>query len=194
MTPIILGSTSPRRKEILGFFNVPFIQVSPPFDELSVPFDGDPAQYALEIARGKAVSLAPLYPSHAILTADTVVYCNGKPYAKPADDAEALAMLTELAGKWQSVFTGMTLKTPTQEEVFVEETRVLFHAATPQQLEHYHKGIPCLDKAGAWAIQGAGSIIAERVEGCWYNAMGLSIAGLRHLLGLVDIDLWNHLK
>lgn len=194
MTPLILGSQSPRRREILGFFTLPFIQVSPPFDELTVPFEGDPGHYAQQIALGKARSLAPLYPNEIILTADTVVYCEGKSYAKPADDADALAMLTELAGKWQSVYTGMAIKTASEEHLFVEETRVLFHAATPQQLERYHKGIPCLDKAGSWAIQGAGSIIAERVEGCWYNCMGLSITGLAQLLGKVGIDLWDYLK
>lgn len=191
---IVLGSQSPRRREILSFFSLPFTQASPHFDEESVPFNGDPAQFAITISRGKAISLQPLFPKEIILTADTVVYREGKAYGKPSNDAEALAMLRELAGKWHSVFTALTIKTAAEEHSLCQESRVEFFAATDEQLKRYHQGIHCLDKAGSYAIQGAGGILVRRIDGCYYNVMGLPLHGLATLLDKVGIDLWNHLQ
>lgn len=191
---LVLGSQSPRRREILNFFNLAFIQANPSFDELSVAFEKSPEQYAIDIARGKAISLLPVYPQHIILTADTVVYCEGKVYGKPNDYADALRMLRELAGRWHSVFTALTLKTTNEEHTICEESRVQFQAATDHQLERYCQAIHCLDKAGGYAIQTAGGVIVRRVEGCYYNVMGLPIAGLCTILSKVGIDLWDYLK
>ena len=86
---LILGSQSPRRKEILEYFSLPFQQVKPPFDEEAVPYTGDPIAYVRELSQGKAFSLAERFPKQPILTADTIVWKEGQVYNKPKDSAEA---------------------------------------------------------------------------------------------------------
>jgi septum formation protein len=107
---LILGSTSPRRKEILGTFSVQFDQVSSDFDEESVPFDGDPRKFAIHVATGKAKALEKKYPHLPILTADTIVYRDGKLFQKPKTLDEAETMLTELSSGEQEVYTGVADK------------------------------------------------------------------------------------
>ena len=107
---IILGSQSPRRKEILDHFLVPFIQVPSDFDEESVPYEGNPAAHAQLLSQKKNETLASQYPEDVILTADSVVFCNGKLYNKPRDEEEAFSFLTDFCGSWQSVFTGVTVR------------------------------------------------------------------------------------
>ena len=85
---LILGSQSPRRKEILNYFAIPFVQIPSAFDEESIAFRGDPSRYVQELSQKKAQELAPRFPGDAILTADTVVFLNGKIYNKPKDEGE----------------------------------------------------------------------------------------------------------
>lgn len=190
---LILGSQSPRRKEILSFFKIPFIQVSPHFDEESVLFDGDPQEYAHGISSGKSTVLAHTYPDSIILTADTIVYQGNRVYGKPSNSAESFSHLNALVGKWHSVFTSLTIRSGSEVYQLIEETRVLFNLLTPDQIRNYHQVLPCTDKAGGYMIQGAGSIIINRIEGCYYNVMGMPINALQQLLAKVGIDLWHHL-
>lgn len=194
MNRIILGSQSPRRKEILGYFSLPFEQVSPSFDEDAVPFKGNPTEYVCELSRGKAQSLHHRFPDAIILTADTIVYQDGKLYGKPSNEQEAIRTLSHLAGKWHSVFSGVTLRYRDQEFHRFEETRVLFNTLTVDQMRQYQTKLHCADKAGGYAIQQAGGIIVNRIEGCYYNVMGLPINSVRQLLLHVGIDLWEYLK
>ena len=191
---IILGSQSPRRREIMSFFKLPFKQVSPSFDEEAVPFHGNPKDYAQLISSGKAHSLTQLYPDEIILTADTVVFQGGKIYGKPQNEEESFTHLKELVGKWHSVFTSVTIRHHQNEFHSVEETRVLFNQLTNQQIQAYHQALPCTDKAGGYMIQGAGSLIIKQIDGCYYNVMGLPVNALSHLLKKVGIDLWHFLK
>jgi len=191
---LILGSQSPRRREILNFFSIPFQQVSPDFDETQVVFQGNPGAFAAEVARRKALCLADRFPQDVILTADTIVYRSKKLFMKPETMEEAHAMLRELSGKEHQVFTGVCVAKG--KEVFVEpeESRVLFHELTEPQIRTYHSFFSPLDKAGGYAIQKAGSVIVKRIEGCYYNIMGLPLHTVRHLLLKVGIDLWDYLK
>lgn len=191
MTRLILGSQSPRRKEILGYFNIPFELASPPFVEEAVPFRGDPAAYVLEISKGKAESLSHLYPKAVIVTADTSVFCNGKIFNKPSDEKEAFEFLSELSGKWQSVFTGVTVKSGSHEYQGFEETRVLFNELTPEQIRHFVEGQLWVGKAGGYTIQSAGSLLVRQIDGCYYNVTGLPVNTLHRLLKKVGIDLWS---
>lgn len=190
---IVLGSASPRRREILEFFHLPFRQEESHFDEHSISHQVGPEHYVCEVARGKARSLAQRFPSSCILTADTEVYRAGKIYGKPSSHSEAMEMLEELSGHWHSVYTGVTLLRGKEEHVGVEETRVLFHPTTPQQRERYLAAIPAFDKAGGYAVQGTGSIIIQRIEGCYYNVMGLPIHMVQKLLKKMGVDLWDFL-
>jgi septum formation protein len=194
MTQLILGSQSPRRKEILSFFSLPFKTATSDFDEESVPFHGNPAHYACEIAIEKARLLATKFPEDLILTADTVVYHDGKIYGKPKTPEEGFLALKELAGKWHSVFTGLALSKGDQLWSVSEETRVLFNPMTDDEIRHYHKKLHCADKAGSYAIQNAGGLAVKRIEGCYYNVMGLPINSVRQLLLNVQIDLWDYLQ
>lgn len=191
---LILGSQSPRRKEVLNFFDLSFKQVSPHFDEDAIPFQDNPKEYVQILARGKADSLAPEFPEAMILTADTVVYKQGKIYGKPRDQQEALEYLKELSGRWHSVFTGLTIVSKGNYFNTLEETRVLFNSLTEEQMQTYSQMLHVSDKAGGYMIQGAGGLIVKRIEGCYYNVLGLPINALCIVLKQAGIDLWKHFK
>jgi septum formation protein len=191
---LILGSQSPRRKEILSFFAIPFVQIPSAFDENTVPFCGNPAQYAGELSLKKAQALAQTFPDDVILTADTVVYFEKNIYNKPKDRAEAFDMLKTLSGQWHQVFTAVTVFKSGTAHSGCEETKILFHQLTDEQIRLYHQSCEFLDKAGGYAIQQAGSIPIARIDGCYYNVMGLPINTAKELLFKAGIDLWKHLK
>lgn len=168
---LILGSQSPRRREILSYFSLPFLQVSPSYDEEAVPFNGDPVGYVNTLSQGKAASLFSEFPSSIILTADTIVYKDGKIYGKPQNEEMAFAYLKELAGAWHTVYTGLTIRQGKKELHDITETRVLFNELTDDQIHTYYRKLPYADKAGGYMIQKAGGIIINRIEGCYYNVM-----------------------
>lgn len=190
---LILGSQSPRRKEILEFFSIPFTQAPPSFDEEAVPFNGDPEEYVRTLSQGKGKALLAKFPDSVILTADTVVFHNGKVYNKPKDREEAFQNLVELAGQWHSVYTGVTILNQDKVVSQVEETRVLFNELTPQQIDHYLAQIPWADKAGGYAIQMSGGLIVKKIDGCYYNVKGLPINTVDQLLRHFGFALWEHL-
>lgn len=190
----ILGSQSPRRKEILSFFAIPFVQIPSAFNEESIEFQGNPQQYAQDLSIKKGQELAKTFPEDTILTADTVVYFEGKIYNKPKDEREAHDMLKKLSGHWHQVFTAVTILKPNDIFMGVEETKILFHPLTDEQIHLYHQSCAFLDKAGGYTIQQAGSIPIARIDGCYYNVMGLPINTTKELLLKAGIDLWKHLK
>lgn len=191
---LILGSQSPRRIEILGYFSLPFEVATSYFDEASVQFKGNPEEYVCAISKGKADALHNNFPQHTILTADTTVYHAGKIYNKPENEQDAFQSLSELAGNWHSVFTGVTVRRGHEEFHRAEETKVLFNPLTPQQIRQYHTQLHLYDKAGSYQIQMAGGLIVRKIEGCYYNVLGLPINTVRTLLIHFGVDLWNYLR
>jgi septum formation protein len=191
---IILGSQSARRGEILGYFAIPFLQVHSPFDEETVPFTGDPLQYVQCISEKKAESLVDKFPEEILLTADTSVYYQGCVYNKPKDYEEAFQVLSLLSGNAHQVFTGVTVRKGSRVESGVEETKIVFNCLSPQEIRAYLSSISYLDKAGGYAIQQAGSLIVKRIEGCYYNVMGLPMNTVRQLLANFGVNIWNFLK
>ncbi len=190
---LILGSQSPRRKEILHFFPIPFEVRLPKFDEESIPFKGDPASYVIELALGKAKSIKADF-NDIVITADTTVYFDQNVLNKPKDEKDALRMLSLLSGSTHEVHTGICgIK---NDEVFTtsECTKVTFVKASELEIQKYHKAIYSADKAGGYAIQQAGSIIVEKIEGCPYNVMGLPINALQSTLLKLGLSLWDYLK
>lgn len=194
MNNLILGSTSPRRKEILSFFSLPFVQQSSDFDEDSVAFKGDPVKHVCELSDGKAAALAKTFSKAAILTADTIVYFNGKLYNKPLTEEEAFQFLSELVGQWHSVFTGVSVYKDGKLFHQAEETKVLFNKLSPEEIRHYHSKIHWADKAGGYAVQSAGGLIVRKIDGCYYNVMGLPINTVRQLLKHIGIELWDYVQ
>lgn len=191
---LLLGSQSPRRQEILSFFSLPFQAVSSNFDEDSIPFSGNAIQYVKQLSECKADALAKSYENTPILTADTIVYKDGKVYGKPKCEQESKQTLKELSGQWHSVYTGICLASQGHKHFKVEETRVLFNPLTEDLISKYHNSLHLYDKAGSYQIQTAGGIIVRKIDGCYYNVLGLPINAVRQVLHEIGIELWDYIK
>jgi len=191
---IILGSQSPRRREILNFFSIPFVQAPSPFNEDLVLFEGDPQKYAMTLSEKKAESLVGQFPNEIILTADTIVFFDGQVFNKPKHYEEAFQTISKLSGNTHKVYTSVTVRRGNTVHTAIEETKIVFNALTSEEIHKYLTSIAHQDKAGSYAIQNAGSIIVQRIEGCYYNVMGLPVNSVRRLLAKFGVDLWNYLK
>lgn len=191
---IILGTQSPRRREIFNFFTIPHQAVSPFFDEESIPFEGDPENYVCTLAEAKANSLSKDYPNSTIITADSIVFHDNEVYGKPKNKSHAFEMLNSLSGNWHKVYTGVTIFHQEQNYSKSEKTDVEFNPLSHDQIRKYHQSIHWQDKAGAYGIQDSGGMIIKQIKGCYWNVMGLPINTLRELLSMIGIDLWDYQK
>lgn len=194
MKQLILGSSSPRRHQILSKFKISFIIAPPPFDEEAVEFTGDPIAYVHTLSKGKGESLLPKHPKEPILTADTVVYHDGKVFNKPRDLAHAIEIISELVGKQHSVFTGVHVQLGNQGWFKAEESKVYFNPLTPNEIEHYLNHIHWQDKSGGYSIEAAGGLLVNKIEGCYNNIVGLPVNAMHQLLLNVGIDLWDYIR
>jgi nucleoside triphosphate pyrophosphatase len=172
--PLILASTSPRRRTILEQLRIPFTVVPPSYEEA----DGDPVAHAV----GKARSVADAAGDLPVLGCDTEVVCDGRVFGKPANEADAEQMLETLSGKTHEVVSGLALLTPAWEEVHRDVTRVTFRPLDARDLAHYVASGEWEGRAGAYAIQGLGASLVERLEGDYLNVVGLPAALLVRLL------------
>jgi septum formation protein len=191
---LVLASSSPRRAEILRYFSLPFRQHPSDFDESTIVFNQDPESYVKKLAQKKAALVADAFPQNIILAADTIVYFNNKVYNKPKTQKEAFTMLLELSNQWHVVMTAVAVYKKDISYCALEKSYVLFNPLTEEQIRLYHKSDPCLDKAGGYGIQGSGSILVNRIIGCYYNIMGLPINIVKDLLSKMQVDLWHYLK
>jgi len=187
---IILASGSPRRRELLAALGIPFLVVEPDVDEQAVEVPGDPAALVLARARTKAQAVGRRYDG-LIVGADTVVVVDGQVLGKPAGPKEAEQMLQRLSGHRHDVYTGLVvLNSLTHEQAQATEvTRVWMRRLSPEQIRTYVATGEPLDKAGAYAVQGLGSLLVERIDGCFYNVVGLPLMRLSLLLSHFGIDL-----
>lgn len=177
-TPIILASSSPRRQELLRLI-VPEFQVVPPKveeDAVAEPQD------LLHLAKKKAEAVAARYPEALVIAADTGVFRDGRAYGKPDDLEEAKRFLAALSGGWHSVFTGLVVRWGSLFRESLVETRVLFRPLSEEEILWYLRSEEVLDKAGAYAIQGRAAVFVERIEGDFYNVMGLPLCALWRIL------------
>ncbi|MDN3504082.1 MAG: Maf family nucleotide pyrophosphatase [Rhabdochlamydiaceae bacterium] len=189
---MILGSKSLRRQEILSFFNLPFEVVGSSFDERSVPFQGFATDYVETIAVEKSAPLAKQFPDQLILTADTAVHFENKIFNKPLSFEQAFDMLKTLNGKHHEVVSGVCIRKGDSVHSANETTKVQFNLLTDTQIRSYIKAVDVLDKAGAYAIQGLGSMLVKQIHGCYYNVMGLPLNTTSQLFNKVNIDLWQY--
>jgi len=171
---IVLASTSPQRRVILEQLRIPFEVVAPAYDEEP---GGDPVAHAAGKARSVGGGDRP------VLGVDTIVSCNGEVLGKPGDAAEAERMLETLGGTTHEVVSGLCLRTAAWEELHRETTRVTFRELTPRDLATYLASGEWAGRAGAYAIQGFGANLVERIEGDYLNVVGLPGALLVRLLG-----------
>ncbi|PWU15325.1 MAG: septum formation protein Maf [Chlamydiae bacterium] len=191
---LVLASSSPRRAEILRYFSLPFIQHPSHFDESVILFHKDPESYAKELAEKKASLVTDTFSQEVVLAADTVVYFKEKIYNKPKNPEEAFTMLLELSNQWHVVITAVAVCKKDVCYSALEKSYVLFNPLTEEQIRLYHKSDPCLDKAGGYGIQGSGSILVNRIIGCYYNIIGLPINLVADLLSKMQVNLWHYLK
>ncbi|HVP39495.1 MAG TPA: Maf family protein [Candidatus Saccharimonadales bacterium] len=177
--PLVLASASPRRAGLLRLVGAEFEVVVPA--EEPEPHADWPHQVVMALAHGKALSVAASRPGAWVLGADTLVWSRGRPLGKPRDRQEARAMLGELSGAWHSVYTGLCLVRGGAAHRAWERSEVRFRNLTHSQIDSYVDTGEPLDKAGAYGIQGFGALWVERVEGCYFNVMGLPLARLARL-------------
>ncbi|MDE5785121.1 MAG: Maf family nucleotide pyrophosphatase [Duncaniella sp.] len=174
---LILASGSPRRRELLSMLELPFtVDTSHSVDEsypASLPPEEIPAY--LSLVKAAALDLKP-DDRRLVITADTVVILGDEVLGKPADDAEARDMLCRMAGRLQKVVTGVTIVTPARSATFSEMTMVEFAPLTDEEIRYYVDTFHPLDKAGAYGIQEwIGAAAIRRIDGSFYNVMGLPI-------------------
>jgi septum formation protein len=181
--PLILASASPRRKELLASLGLNFTVIPSPVDESSIDVAGlSPAQIVEKLALIKAQTVAKQHPYALVVGADTIVVLNNSIYGKPKDEADAIRMLSELQGHRHQVFTGLAIVQNQQVTTAVETTQVWMKPLTLAERQAYVATGEPLDKAGAYAIQGVGSTLIPRVEGCYFNVVGLPLHRLCHCL------------
>jgi len=175
---LLLASASPRRREILENLGFEFEILPSNVDESEVPWN-DPVKSAKLLAEIKAVDAQMTRPRKTIIAADTIVLCDGQVMGKPGSPEEAKEMLVALSGRMHEVVTGIALiATPNIRIIEAESTRVFFRELRPEEISRYIETGEPFDKAGAYAIQGYASAFIEKIEGCYFNVVGLPVSRL----------------
>jgi septum formation protein len=177
--PLLLASRSPQRQGILEQLGIPFEIVPPRWEEV---LGGEPAETVRANARGKARSVAGWAGERPVLGVDTEVVVDSRVFGKPGSAAEAEAMLEALAGRTHEVVSGLCLITPGWAVVEHEVTRVTFRSLDARDLAAYVSLGEWEGRAGAYAVQGRGAGLVERIEGDYLNVVGLPAALLVRLL------------
>lgn len=177
---ILLASNSPRRRELLGGLGIDYEVVTLPEIDESYPLSLQGADIPAHISAKKAMAYSELMTHDTLLiTADTIVWMDGKVYGKPVDEADAKRMLHELSGKNHIVITGVTITTAEKQKTFAVETQVTFDTLSDDEIEYYVSHYRPLDKAGAYGIQEwIGYIGVSALDGSYFNVMGLPIQRL----------------
>lgn len=186
---IILASASPRRRELLERMGVEkFSVISPDADE-TMEEGLPPAEQVERLSRLKAEAVAAEADTDAlIIAADTVVALEGTILGKPADEEDAFRMLSALSGVRHQVYTGVTVRQNDRVLTRHEVTSVDFRALESEEVELYIATGECMDKAGAYGIQGYGALLVEGINGDYYNVMGLPVACLFQMLKEFGVD------
>lgn len=182
---IVLASKSPRRKELLKRVVNDFKIIESDFDEDSITFNGDVEEYVKLLARGKALAVKEKVNNKSlIIGVDTIVFYNNKILGKPKNYDDAYGMLSVLSGNTHKVYSGVCIVNTENLHIesFVCETKVKFSELTGDQIDRYIESKEPMDKAGAYGIQGLGGVFVEKIDGCYYNVMGLPINKLNAFL------------
>ena len=190
MSKIVLASGSPRRQELLGRMGITDFTVRVPEVEESYPAGLSPEETVCYISREKSDAARLLCDENElIITADTMVFLDDKRLGKPKDEAQALEMLTALAGRRHTVCTGVTVRRGNVILTRAQSTDVYFRPATERELRAYIRTGEPMDKAGAYGVQGKGALLVERLEGDFFNVMGLPVLRLSRMLAQFGIRL-----
>jgi len=186
----VLASASPRRRQLFSLLNVPFIATAANVDE-EIGEGENPEGVVCRLSLAKARAVALSYPEDVIVAADTIVALDGDVLGKPADEAEAVAMLRRLRGREHAVLSGVTIYHPASGRAITElaESVVWMRAYTDEEMIRYAASGDPLDKAGAYAIQHHNFSPVERIEGCYASVMGLPLCHLARALAQLGLML-----
>lgn len=182
--PMILASSSPRRKELLACLGLQFEVIRPEVDEKALADNTlKPQEYVLKLAQAKGQVVAVNYPNHLVIAADTIVVLDNEIIEKPVDKPDAVLMLKKLQGSQHTVFTAISAHYKNKNIANYCETNVWLATLDEQTIVNYVETEEPLDKAGAYAVQGLAGCFVEKIEGCYSNVVGLSLPLLRQLVG-----------
>lgn len=188
MSKIVLASGSPRRQELLHRIGIDEFTIRVPQVEESYPDALTPKEIVSYISREKSMAV-PSAPDEIVITADTMVFLDDKRLGKPKDEADALSMLTSLAGRHHTVCTGVTVRQGERIMTRAQATDVYFRPATREELLAYIRSGEPMDKAGAYGVQGQGALLVERIDGDFFNVMGLPVLLLSRMLHEFGLNL-----
>ena len=177
---LILASASPRRKALLSLFGIPFTVRAADIDETMDP-EKPPFDEVARVSRLKALAVSR-GEKDIVIAADTIVVCQGRVLGKPHSEAEAASMLRLLSGRDHQVMTGCTILYGDRAETFTEVTSLHFRPLSEKEIQKYVQSGEPMDKAGAYGIQGGAALFCEKLEGDYYNVMGLPVCRLYETL------------
>lgn len=177
---LILASASPRRKALLSLFGIPFTVRAADIDETMDP-EKPPFDEVARVSRLKALAVRR-EEEDVVIAADTIVVCQGKVLGKPHSEAKAASMLRLLSGRDHQVMTGCTILYGDRAETFTEVTSLHFRPLREKEIQKYVQSGEPMDKAGAYGIQGGAALFCEKLEGDYYNVMGLPVCRLYETL------------
>ena len=184
---LILASASPRRKELLGLFHIPFLIRVADIDETMDP-DFSPADEVGRVSRMKALAVNR-EPEDVVIAADTIVVCNHRVLGKPHSPEEAVETLRLLSGRDHQVMTGVTVVRGNAAETFTEITDLHFRELTDKEIHAYVATGEPMDKAGSYGIQGGAALFCSHMVGDYYNVMGLPVCRLGETLRRMAPDM-----
>ena len=187
---IILASNSPRRKELLHQIGIQF-KICPTQTDERVLTDEKPETYVVRVASDKAVVASRHVKKGIVIAADTIVVIDNAILGKPVDKQDAERMISTLQGKMHLVMTGIAVMNAGSKKMLtgLSITKVWFRALTETDIRSYVETGEPLDKAGAYGIQEKGALLVDKIEGCYFNVVGLPISLLGEMLRSFDIDL-----
>ena len=177
---LILASQSPRRRELLGLFHIPFAVRVSDADETMDP-QADPRNEVARVSRQKAEAVS-CQPGDVVIAADTIVVLEGRVLGKPRNETHAAQMLTDLSGRDHQVMTGVTVLKDGKAITHTEVTDIHFRPISEKEIAAYVASGEPMDKAGAYGIQGGAALFAEKMQGDYYNVMGLPVCALWKML------------
>ena len=189
---LILASGSPRRKELLGLFGIPFTiraaDIDETMDAAKAPFDE-----VARVSRLKALAV-PREEEDIVIAADTIVVLGGTVLGKPHSREEAIKMITALSGRDHQVMTGCTVIRGEKTKTFTEVTDLHFRPLREAEILRYVDSGEPMDKAGAYGIQGGAALFCEKIVGDYYNVMGLPVCRLGQVLRMIAPEIMEDIQ
>ena len=185
---IILASASPRRRELMGLYGLPFTVRAADIDETMDP-EKPPFDEVARVSRCKALAVRR-GPEDIVVAADTIVVCGGKVLGKPRDEEDAARMLRLLSGSTHQVMTSCTVLGGSRAETFTQVTELHFRPLSEREIARYIATGEPMDKAGSYGIQGGAALFCDWLKGDYYNVMGLPVCRLLEALQNIAPDVF----